>query len=406
MDINQDRLWNRIHSLGKIGVDKTGAITRWPFTKEDMQAKEWLKNEMIDVGLDVYEDHVGNVIGIYNPTNSTESPVISGSHYDTVINGGMFDGTLGLLSSLEVAQTLKENNIMLKRPFYVIGYKDEEGNRFGGGMIGSKVISGKVTDDDFLLKDANGLSLFEVIKNVGYHPERYKESKINPIYASLELHIEQGKVLEDNDCSVGIVEGIPYIRMYKIKIKGVSAHAGATPMNYRTDPVIAMCNWINEITHIVKNKPYTVATVGKINTFPGSSNVICDHVSLTLDIRSMENNMIDECLLEMKKYEKALEKTGISITYELCQNIEGVKCEDRLKNMMESVMGNRHLSFTRLISGAGHDSQNFKNVCPIAMIFVKSKDGHSHRKEEYSSKEDCKNGANVLLDMVLKLCNE
>lgn len=406
MDINQDRLWNRIHNLGKIGVDKTGAITRWPFTKEDMQAKEWIKNEMIDVGLDVYEDHVGNVIGIYNPTNSTESPVISGSHYDTVINGGMFDGTLGLLSSLEVAQTIKENNIMLKRPFYVIGYKDEEGNRFGSGMIGSKVISGKVTDEDFLLVDANGLSLFEAIKNVGYHPERYKESKIDPIYASLELHIEQGKVLEENDCSVGIVEGIPYIRVYKIKIKGVSGHAGATPMNYRTDPVIAMCNWINEITRIAKNKPYTVATVGKINTVPGSSNVICDHVSFTLDMRSMENNILDECLLEMKKYEKELEKTGISITYELCQNIEGVECEDRLKNMMTSVMENRHLSFTRLISGAGHDSQNFKNVCPVAMIFVKSKGGHSHRKEEYSSKEDCKNGANVLLDMVLKLCNE
>ena len=138
MDINYDRLWKRIHSLGKIGVDETGAITRWPFTKEDMLAKEWLKNEMIEAGLFVYEDNVGNIIGIYNPANSTESPVICGSHYDTVIHGGMFDGTLGLLSSLEVAQTLKENHVMLKRPFYVIGYKDEEGNRFSRGMIGSK----------------------------------------------------------------------------------------------------------------------------------------------------------------------------------------------------------------------------------------------------------------------------
>lgn len=406
MDINYDRLWKRIHSLGKIGIDETGAITRWPFTKEDMLAKEWLKNEMVEVGLFVYEDNVGNIIGIYNPANSTESPVICGSHYDTVIHGGMFDGTLGLLSSLEVAQMLKENHVMLKRPFYVIGYKDEEGNRFSRGMIGSKVISGKVSEIDFCSKDSQDISLFEAIKTAGYHPEKYIESKIDPIYASLELHIEQGKVLEDNDCTVGVVEGIPYIQRYKIRMKGISGHAGATPMNHRTDPVIAMCNWINEITRIVKNKPYTIATVGKINTVPGAPNIICDHVSLTLDIRSIEEHILNECLLEIKEYEKKLEKTGIHITYELCQNIEGVKCDDRLKDMMESIMKKRNLSFIRLMSGAGHDSQNFKDRCPVAMIFVKSKGGISHRKEEYTSKEDCKNGANVLLDMVLKLCNE
>lgn len=406
MFINENRLWTRLHELGKIGQDETGAVTRLPFTSVEMKAKNWILHEMKEVGLDVHEDHVGNIIGIYNPTKSKKAPVLSGSHYDTVRSGGIFDGTLGLLGAIEVAQTMKENNVQCERPFYVIGYKDEEGNRFNSGMIGSKTVTGKAKKEDFDPVDDEGISIFEAMKEAGYTPERFQESKIDPIYASVELHIEQGKVLEQNHCSIGIVEGIPYLRYYEITIRGCSGHAGATPMKNRQDPVVAMAKWIQQMTMVASSYPYTVATIGKITTVPGSPNVICDHVSFTLDIRSIKEENIEACLKEMEDLNQALQEVGYSISYRLLHVLEGVVCDEQIKQKMENLISKRHYSFMRFMSGAGHDSQNFKDVCPCSMIFVKSSNGYSHRKEEYTPKEDCAKGANILLDVVTMLCNE
>ena len=406
MEINKTRLWEQLHELGKIGRDEQGGITRWAFTDPELEAKDWLLKEMEKAGLFTYEDTVGNIIGIYNPLPSKEAPVLCGSHYDTVIHGGMFDGCLGLLGALEAARTLSENNVKIRRPLYVIGYKDEEGNRFSQGMIGSRVITGKAVEEDFLAMDAEGVSIGEAMKNSGYHPERYRESRIDPIHASVELHIEQGKVLEEKNCSVGIVEGIPYLRFYKVTFSGCSGHAGATPMDNRQDPVVAMAEWIGRITKLAASYPYTVATVGKIETFPGSVNVICDHATLTLDIRSMEEANMEACLEEMERFEEKLREAGVTVEKELRHILSGVECDGKAKDQLEHIMQERKLPYMRLMSGAGHDSQNFRGVCPCSMIFVRSKDGYSHRKEEFTSKEDCVNGANVLLDMIRLLCQE
>lgn len=406
MEINKTRLWEQLHELGKIGRDEQGGITRWAFTDPELEAKDWLLKEMEKAGLFTYEDTVGNIIGIYNPLPSKEAPVLCGSHYDTVIHGGMFDGCLGLLGALEAARTLSENNVKIRRPLYVIGYKDEEGNRFSQGMIGSRVITGKAVEEDFLAMDADGVSIGEAMKNSGYHPERYRESRIDPIHASVELHIEQGKVLEEKNCSVGIVEGIPYLRFYKVTFSGCSGHAGATPMDNRQDPVVAMAEWIGRITKLAASYPYTVATVGKIETFPGSVNVICDHATLTLDIRSMEEANMEACLEEMERFEEKLREAGVTVEKELRHILSGVECDGKAKDQLEHIMQERKLPYMRLMSGAGHDSQNFRGVCPCSMIFVRSKDGYSHRKEEFTSKEDCVNGANVLLDMIRLLCQE
>lgn len=406
MEINGERLWNRLHELGQFGKEEQGGITRWPFTDVEMQAKDWIVEEMRKAGLNPYEDHVGNLIGIYNPLQSKEAPVLSGSHYDTVISGGMFDGCLGLLGAIEVAQTLAENKVEIKRPLYVIGYKDEEGNRFNHGMIGSKVITGKACDEDFQAKDKAGISIFEAMKQWGYEPEKYRMSRIHPIHASVELHIEQGKVLENQNCSVGIVEGIPYLRFYEVIFSGCSGHAGATPMKDRKDPVVILSKWIQAMTEIAGSYPYTVATVGKIETFPGSVNVICDHVLITLDIRSMKEENIDACLEKMEKLEQEWMKTGVLIKKELRHTLEGVLCDEKAKNTLEAIMKNKNYSYLHLMSGAGHDSQNFKGVCPCSMIFARSKEGYSHRKEEFTSKEDCIRSTQVLLEMICSLCNE
>lgn len=246
----------------------------------------------------------------------------------------------------------------------------------------------------------------EAMKENGYHPERYRESRIDPIHASVELHIEQGRVLEENGCSVGIVEGIPYLRFYEVSFTGCSGHAGATPMDNRKDPVVAMAGWIERVTQLAGSYPYTVATVGKIETFPGAVNVICDHVTLTLDIRSMEERNMDACLKELAVFEEKLKKSGVMVQKELRHILSGVICDARAKRKLEHIMQKRNLPYLRLMSGAGHDSQNFRGVCPCSMIFARSKDGYSHRKEEFTSKEDCTNGANVLLDMICLVCNE
>lgn len=406
MKINEERLWQNLHILGKIGANEEGAVTRLSYTKEDMQAKNWIFNKMKKAGLNTYEDNVGNVIGIYNPQKSKEAPVICGSHYDSVIEGGIFDGCLGVLGALEVAETFRENCVELKRPLYIIAYKDEEGNRFNRGMIGSKTIAGKACDDDFQVKDRQSISLYKAMKEWGYQPINYKQSQISPIYACIELHIEQGKVLENNDSSVGIVEGIPYIRCYEITISGESGHAGAIPMLDRRDPVVAMAKWIESITKIVAQFDNTVATIGDIQTFPGSSNVICDNVKFTLDIRSLFNKNIDLCLKQIQLLEKKLYIKGISVHYKLKQNIEGIQCDEKIKNQLEDIMCNNQINHIYLMSGAGHDIQSFKGVCPVGMIFVRSIGGYSHRKEEYSTKDDCANGANVLLNILYQLCNE
>lgn len=406
MEINQDRLWNRLHELGKIGVDPQGGNTRWTYTDVDMQARDWLIGQMHQAGLQVQEDAIGNVIGIYNPADSSEAPVISGSHFDTVRCGGQFDGCLGLLASLEAAETLKENNVSLKRPLYVIGFRDEEGNRFSSGMLGSKVITGKAEDADFSAVDEAGITIGEAMKQRGYHPDLYRQSRIDPIYASVELHIEQGKVLEQADCPVGIVEGIPYLRFYEITLTGCSGHAGATPMNDRQDPVLAMTRWIQKITELASARPYTVATVGNIKTVPGSTNVICDHVSFSLDIRSLEEQNIDDCLQAMGKLEAELKNQGIQVSCQLRHILYGVECDEKLKSQLEQILQTREIPYQRLMSGAGHDSQNFKDVCPCAMIFVRSENGYSHRKEEFSSKADCAAGTQTLLDLLCQLTNE
>ena len=186
MEINAQRLWNRLHQLGQIGVDPQGGVTRWTFTDADTQAKNWLIGEMKAAGLDVHEDPVGNVIGVYNPGGSPLAPVLCGSHFD---NAGIFDGCLGLLAGVEAAQTFKENQIELKRPLWIIGYRDEEGNRFNSGMIGSKTVTGKALPEDFLVQDAAGITLKEAMERCGYHPEAYRQGQIDPIYASVELHI-------------------------------------------------------------------------------------------------------------------------------------------------------------------------------------------------------------------------
>ena len=401
MNIQENRLWNHIQELGMIGRAEDGSVTRLPFTKEDQQAETLLLKWMREAGLDTRVDAVGNVIGIYSGREPELPPVVCGSHFDSVVEGGIFDGCLGVLAGIEVLQTMKKQGIRPKRTHMVIGFRDEEGNRFGYGMVGSKSFCGVMGREGFQSTDANGYTLQEAMELAGFHPEDYTscQSKAHRYY---ELHIEQGRILEDQDTAIGIVSGISALTRYTITFKGESAHAGATAMKHRIDPVVAMSAWISEITRLATLYPDTTATIGEIHTYPGACNIICDHVTCSLDIRSLKGEHIEEIMKKMEEFHKQ-SNSGVVMELQLEQHMDACPSDHEVITLLDKICKEQGIPVVHLASGAGHDAMNFKNVCPIGMIFVRSVRGYSHRKEEYSRKEDCALGCELLYQI---LCHE
>lgn len=396
MDINKERLWMHLQMLGDIGRQQDGSITRLPFTKADKEGETLLLKWMQEAGLTTHMDAVGNILGTLSGRELEKAPILCGSHYDSVKNGGMFDGCLGVLAGIEALQTMVEKGIRPRRTIIVVACKDEEGNRFGYGMIGSKAIANTVQPEGFCSKDAQGVTLYAAMKQSGYHPDAYATCRIAPIHAYYELHIEQGRILDDQGVSIGIVKGISGLARYTITIFGESNHAGATAMKHRHDPVVKMCKWITKITELAEEAEDTVVTIGKIHTHPGVCNVICDHVRFSLDLRSLKEERIDFILQEMKIYEASKELQGVRIESNLEQRIGACPCDQQQAKVLQAICAKEHIKQISLVSGAGHDAMNFKDVCPISMLFVRSIKGYSHRKEEYSTKEDCAKGAQVL----------
>ena len=404
MNINEERLWDHIQELGQIGKAPDGSVTRFPFTREDEAAAALIEKWMQDAGLLVMRDTCGNIIGTLTGVHTELPPVICGSHFDTVKKGGIYDGCLGVLAGIEVLQTIQEAGICPLRSLKVIGFRDEEGNRFGYGMIGSRSICGRVEEEGLHSMDKDGTTLAQAMKQAGYKPENHTDCRMTPLEAYYEVHIEQADLLAEHGLSVGIVEGIAGLVRYTVTIYGRSAHAGATPMKRRHDPITAMSRWILRITELAKQHPHTVATIGEIHTYPGACNIICDHVSFSLDLRSLDDAIIQDILDTMQTYEELLEREqGVRVDRRFEQQLSAAMCDEELKRELETCCSTLQLPILRLASGAGHDCMNFQGICPTAMIFVRSQhEGASHCKEEYSTKEDCRDGCQLLLEAFRK----
>lgn len=402
MKINQERLWRHLQELGEIGREADGGITRFPFTKQDAAAQRLIARYMEEAGLQVHTDAAGNLIGTW-PSCGRQA-IVSGSHFDTVRGGGMFDGCLGVLGAIEAVQTLKENGFRPQQTIRVIGFKDEEGNRFGYGMIGSKAINAAVRAEGLASCDEAGVSLREAMQKAGWRPAELADCEMRDVRAMVELHIEQGRVLEQNGCDIGVVTGIAGLVRYTLCIEGVSAHAGATPMKERCDPVVAMSEWIMAISEKAASRPYCVATIGQIQTVPGVCNVICERVQFSLDLRGMEDETLDAVMEEMQEVENRLrQKHGVTFQRRLEQRLSAAPCDLSLRQAITSICAEQGLISQPIMSGAGHDCMNFYGRCPIAMIFVPSKEGRSHCKEEYTAPSQCVAGAQVLMELLRQL---
>ncbi|TWH57863.1 allantoate deiminase [Desulfitobacterium sp. LBE] len=402
--INSERVDRRLRELGKIGYRESGGVTRHAFTPEDRAAKDLVISYMREAGLIVREDAVGNLIGRREGRNPKAPVVLTGSHIDTVCDGGIYDGGLGIIGAIEVLQSFNEQGISTEHPIEVYAFNDEEGSRFSFSMFGSRGVIGDLTEKDLEIKDRNGITVDEAMRNQGYDPSRIKDAVRSPeeLKAFIELHIEQGKVLECNNLSVGIVTGIVNELWMKLIVKGEAGHAGATPMNLRQDALVAAAEMIQVIEGEAKKTGSTVATVGRLNVFPGGINIIPGRVEFTLDLRDTSQEVSDQVEAAIfKDLARICQERGVQLETELLQRIPPAPCSKEFQIAAKEACEKIGLQYFCLPSGAGHDAMQMVNICPIGMIFIRSKDGISHNPAEWSSSEDCADGVNVLYHVLL-----
>ncbi|VXD19673.1 N-carbamoyl-L-amino acid hydrolase [Planktothrix serta PCC 8927] len=401
--INSDRLHNRINHLAEIGQQPSGSICRLAFTPEDLQARQPVKQWMLEAGMAVRIDAAGNLIGRYPGKNNTAPVLATGSHLDTVPTGGRYDGVLGVLAGIEVAQTLKENGLQLHHPLEVIVFTDEEST-----MIGCQAMAGTVLlDTPNRYQPKTGESIQCCLERLGGSWEQLRTATRSraDMAAFVELHVEQGAILERNGVSIGIVQGVVGMQRQKITIIGQANHAGTTPMEMRQDALIAAAELILGVRKIALKMPsQPVATVGYINVLPNAVNIIPGQVELSVDMRDLSQNCLEEMLaLLQDKIIAIADSTNTQILIQPLLTVKPSLADPEIQQSMKSVCQQLELSYLSLPSRAGHDALEMGRITDMGMIFVPSQGGISHSEAEYTSPEHCTQGANVLLQTLLLL---
>jgi allantoate deiminase len=405
--INKERLFQRLMELGEIGKQPSGGVTRLALTEEDRQGLELVASYMKEAGLSVRRDAVGNLIGRKEGTNPQAPLVVTGSHTDTVIEGGMFDGALGVLGAIEALQTMHEQGMMTEHPIEVCVYRDEEGVRFNGaGLSGARGTVGGIVPERLLHADKQGITIAEALRANGLDPERIGEAARpeGSVKAHVELHIEQGKVLESLELSVGVVTGICCASRMRVTIRGEADHAGTTPMNIRRDPLVAAAEIIQAVEYEAARNGTSVGTVGQIQAFPGAVNVIPGEVRFTIDIRDISDQALGEVSDAIRL--RAAEICGnrkVDLQIQVLGQGIPKPCSEVVQSSIRKALHLLDLNVYSLPSGAGHDSGAFAKFCPMGMIFIRSQNGISHNPAEWSSPEDCADGVNVLYYTLLDL---
>ncbi|MFS0647393.1 M20 family metallo-hydrolase [Siminovitchia sp. 179-K 8D1 HS] len=408
MKINKERLWDRIQMLGEIGQSTNGGITRLAFSKEDRKATDLVIGWMREAGLEVWTDPVGNVFGRREGT--VKGPVVlTGSHLDTVRNGGKFDGAAGVLSALEVIQTLNDYNIETILPIEIVIFVNEEGSRYAGGLMGSMAIAGLLPESILDEKDNEGIPLSTALKEFGGMPNQIHAAKRpgSDFAAFYELHIEQSQTLEKEDKSAGIVLGIAGPYQMKVIIYGRSGHAGAVAMNLRNDPMVAAGIIIQEVEKVAKETaPTTRGTVGYVKAFPGGHNVIPEKVELTIDIRDINEETRERVVSRIQKtITKICDERGLKSETIVTQNTPPVPVNKETIEKMKQIANEEKIPFTTVTSGAAHDAMIMGKLCPIGMVFIRSINGLSHCPEEFSTREDLADGTQILLHLIKDTAN-
>jgi len=402
MRVNAERIIEHLSALSQFGKNAQGGVSRVAFSEADRQGREYAQNLMRAANLEVSIDAAGNIVGRRAGTDSTLKPLLMGSHIDSVPEGGNFDGDVGSMSAIEVAQTLAEKNHKTRHPLEVLIFADEE-----GGTIGSHAIGGEITAKQLGLVSSSGKTIRDGIKFIGGDPEKLSgvRRQRGDIAAYLELHIEQGGILDNEKVKIGVVEGIVGITQWEVKIEGFANHAGTTPMNQRRDAMLAAAKFIDAVNRIVTSVPgRQVGTVGKLQAWPGAYNVIPGKVVLGLELRDLDAAKTQMLFQKIRAESSEIAKsTGTTFDFTETNTIVPAPTDERLRKLIDETAKSLNLSTKWLPSGAGHDAQEIARIGPVGMIFIPSVAGISHSPKEYSRPEDIANGANVLLHTLLKL---
>ncbi|MBB4194602.1 N-carbamoyl-L-amino-acid hydrolase [Rhizobium aethiopicum] len=406
--IDAARLLGRIRTLGEIGRDSDGRLVRLAASDTEKLGRDQFVAWIRDAGLEVAVDRIGNIFGIWKAGGvADEAPILIGSHIDTVIGAGIYDGCYGTLSGLEVIETLKAEGLTPSRPIAVAAFTNEEGVRYAPDMMGSLVYVGGLDIDSALATiGTDGTILGRELERIGYAGE-HRPGFLKP-HAYIELHIEQGPVLEREGIPVGVVEDLQGISWQRVTITGDANHAGTTPISMRRDAGHAAARVVTFLRERAKasNTP-TVATVGCMSFEPNAINVIPSRAIFTVDLRDPDEDRLREEEAALANFLESLsteEQVGISA--ERLARFEPVKFDQSIVRLVEKAARERGLACRRMTSGAGHDAQMIARIAPSAMIFVPSAGGISHNPKEFTADEDLVAGANVLLDVVRRLATE
>ena len=403
LSINPDRLHAAIAELARIGATDGGGVTRLALTDEDRQARDLLCKWLADLGLAPRIDDVGNISAV-RPGRESAPPVLLGSHIDTVVRGGRFDGALGVLGALEVIRTLNDHNIETRLPIGLVNWTNEEGVRFEPAMTCSGVATGRFTAEYVADRtDRAGLRFGDELERIGYRGDA--SNRPLPASAYLELHIEQGPVLESLQLPVGVVGGIVGITWNEVTVSGQADHAGPSPMHLRRDALAATAEIILGVEQIAKRRDETaVATVGRIEAQPNVINTIPGLVRFSVDFRHADPAVLEmqvQALHELVS--DVAERRAIETTIERFWTSEPTPFDQGVLDAVRSAAEALGIETGELWSGAGHDAKYLADACPSGMIFVRSRGGLSHCEAEYSDPADIEHGVNVLLNAAIDL---
>lgn len=385
------KIQERIQILGTFSDDAT-CLCRTYGTPAFQQAAHQLQTWMQEAGLKTRRDNIGNIRGVLSSENPNAKTFVIGSHFDTVMNAGKFDGPLGILMGIDLVEQINQKKIALPFHLEIIGFCEEEGVRFHAAYMGSKVLTGLFEPSLFSRKDEQGFTLVEIMKSIECDSSKIIEDKIlaENWLGYLEFHIEQGPVLYEKKVPVGIVSAIAGQKRIEIKFSGKSGHAGTVPMNMRSDALCAAAHFITEVEEYASpERRNMVATVGKINIPNGASNVIPGKAICTLDIRSADANRLSKAYEALyKRCEDICRKRNVYFEWTLVQETEPVSCDNKLKDLLANAVKRKNIEVMQMVSGAGHDAVEISKVAPVAMLFVRCFKGVSHDPLENVENKD------------------
>jgi len=402
--INESRINQTLQELGHLGESPEG-MDRVAYSPEDIAGRDYTTKLMQEAGLEPRIDAAGNIIGRRAGSDDNLPAIALGSHTDTVPKGGKYDGALGVMGAIEVIRTLEEQGHRTRHPFEVIDFTNEEGTRFHRWLVGSRSMSGLLEQEDLDALDDDGLSLGPCIADIGGNLSRIGEAVRSPgeLAAYFELHIEQGPYLHQSGNPIGVVTGITGRAVFEVEIEGKANHAGTTPMSTRRDALVSASKLVLNIQKMAAEQEICrVSTVGSIKAIPNAVNVIPGHASIGLEFRDTDMEALAAAEQELRRItDQAAVDDTVDIEVIRHRFTSAVPITADMQALVAEAAENCGMAWEPLASGAGHDAQAVANIAPVAMIFVPSIDGISHSIEEYSTPQDCANGAQVLLELLL-----